>query len=65
MNLVPPPYIKHLIAEKRKARAQWQIFKYHIDKARLNYLKNKLSSQVELSKITKTKVIALISKTSQ
>jgi len=38
-----PAHIQSLIAEKRRARAQWQRFKYPIDKARLNYLKNKLT----------------------
>jgi hypothetical protein len=37
-----PVHIKLLLAEKRKARAQWQRSKYPIDKSRFNYLKNKL-----------------------
>jgi hypothetical protein len=38
-----PSHIQSLIAEKHRTRAQWQRFKYPIDKARFNYLKNKLS----------------------
>jgi len=37
-----PANIKYLLVEKRKARAKGQRFQYPIDKARFNYLKNKL-----------------------
>jgi len=36
-----PPHIEHLLTEKCSTRAQWQRFKYPLDKARLNYFKNK------------------------
>jgi len=39
-----------LLAEKRRARTQWQRFKYPSDKARLNYLKNNPNKAIQKHK---------------
>jgi hypothetical protein len=46
-NIITPVHIKLILAEKRRARAQWQRSKYPIDKLRINYLKNKLSKAIQ------------------